>query len=564
MPSRTENAALAVLVQSMVASEISGVLFTANPLTGLLSESVIDATFGLGEALVSGQVEPDHFVVDSLSGVIKSVTLGSKKTSTRLRVGGGVESLPETAAGLQQTLSEAQVNLLVLAGQQIQKEVGLPQDIEWAFTGDDLFILQSRPITSLFPVPQVSLDPLIVWFSFGAVQGLVGPLTPLGQEAIQRVVLGMGKKLGVRISFDEQNIFVVAGERMWVRISDLIRNPLGNRVFGGFLGFIEPSVRQILLSLVDDPRQGVGQGRIRFSTLRRLLKLFLPVIPQVVRTVLRPADARQRFDNILESYLQTVHINPGSDRFERLANFAAFMEGQGGLADAMPTLVPRFITIFGPAIASLNLIGHLLPRKDAGDHGFSMLALEVTRGLPRNVTTEMDLELWETASRIRADSASAQIFRTLDDQALVSHYRAGSLPPAAQTAVKRFIDKYGMRGLGEFDLGQPRWRENPAPVMNTLKSYLQIEPEFAPDVLFARGAKAAEEAIERLAGEFRHQPGGRIKERILRVCSPPCSPADGCPRKPKILGNSRHGDCAQFPARSWGRVHRSGNYRQPG
>ena len=242
------DAALAVIVQEMVPSEISGVLFTANPLTGLMSESVIDATFGLGEALVSGKVEPDHFVVDSISGEIKNIILGSQgNIDTHLKIGGGVENVPEEAAG-RQTLSGEQVLQLVVTGQQIQKEYGLPQDIEWAFAGGSLFILQSRPITSLFPVPRISLDPLIVWFSFGAVQGLVGPMTPLGQEAIQRVVLGMGKKLGVKIRYEGQNIFGVAGERIWVRISDLIRNPLGNRVFGGFLGFIEPSVRQILLS----------------------------------------------------------------------------------------------------------------------------------------------------------------------------------------------------------------------------------------------------------------------------------------------------------------------------
>lgn len=499
----------------MVPSEISGVLFTANPLTGLLSESVIDATFGLGEALVSGQVEPDHFVVDSPSGAIHSVTLGAKKMSARGKAGGGVESVREEAAG-RQTLSEDQVRRLVAAGQQIQKEYGVPQDIEWAFAGGELFLLQSRPITSLFPVPRVSFDPLIIWFSFGAVQGLVGPMTPLGQEAIQRVVLGMGKKLGIKIKYEEQNVLLVAGERIWVKVSDLIRNPIGNRIFSGFLGFLEPSVGQILRQLVADPRLGAGQGRFKFSTLRRLLGFFLPIIPKVVRTMLRPEEARRRFDTLLEEYLQAVQIALGADRFERLANFTAFMGAQGGLADALPTLLPRFIPIFAPAMASLNLIGHLLPHNDAGDHDFSMLALEVTRGLPRNVTTEMDLELWETATIIQADAATAEVFRTADAPALTSRYRNGTLPAAAQSAVERFMDKYGMRGVGEIDLGQPRWREDPTSVMHTLQSYLQIEPKFAPDVLFQKGARAAEETIERLATQARLQRGGRIKEKLVR------------------------------------------------
>jgi len=528
------DAALAVIVQRMVPSEISGVLFTANPLTGLLSESVIDATFGLGEALVSGQVEPDHFVVDSFSGAIHSITLGAKATTTRSKTGGGVESFREEAAG-RQTLSADQVRRLVSAGQHIQKEYGLPQDIEWAFAGEELLLLQARPITSLFPVPQVSFDPLIVWFSFGAVQGLVGPLTPLGQEAIQRVVLGIGKKLGIEINYEEQDVFGVAGERIWIKISDVIRNPLGNRIFGGFLGFIEPSVRQILRLLVDDPRLGAGQGRFRFSTIHRLVRLFMPIIPKALRTMIRPEQARGRFDTLLEEYLQTIQVAPGADRFERLANFALFMGAQGGLGDAFPTLLPEFIPIFGPAIASLNLIGHLLPGKDEGDHGFSMASLEITRGLPRNVTTEMDLELWKTATTIRTEAAAAQLFHTLDAATLASRYRDGTLPAAAQSAIKHFMDNYGMRGIGEFDLGQPRWREDPATTIQTLQSYLQIEPEFAPDVLFEKGARAAEGAIERLAAKVRRQRGGWIKERMLRGAARRVRLLMGARESPKFI-----------------------------
>ena len=151
-----DDAALAVIVQVMVMSDVSGVLFTVNPLTGLLSESVIDATFGLGEALVSGQVEPDHFVVDSLSGVIKNTTIGKKEMSTRARAGGGVVTVSEhiyptgSLAG-RQTLSDNEIRQLVAAGQSIQNEFELPQDIEWAFMAGELFILQSRAVTSLFP-----------------------------------------------------------------------------------------------------------------------------------------------------------------------------------------------------------------------------------------------------------------------------------------------------------------------------------------------------------------------------------------------------------------------------
>jgi phosphohistidine swiveling domain-containing protein len=445
-----------------------------------------------------------------------------------------VESIREEAAG-RQTLSEEQVRRLVAVGQEIQKEYGTPQDIEWAFASNELFILQSRPITSLFPIPRVSFDPLIIWFSFGTVQGLVGPMTPLGQEAIQRVVLGMAKRLSIKITTQEQDIFGVAGERLWVKVSDLIRNPIGNRIIGGFLGFIEPSVRQILRPLVADPRLGAGQGHLKFSTMRRLLGFFLPIVANTLRNMLRPDQARDRFDALLGEYLQTIQIAPGFDRFERLANFAAFMGGQGGLADALPTVLPRFIPIFAPAMASLNLIGHLLPKKDDGDHGFSMLALDVTRGLPRNVTTEMDLELWKTATVIQADSAAGDVFRATHVPALVSLYRSGTLPVVAQFAVERFMEKYGVRGVGEIDLGQPRWREDPTPVMQTLQSYLKITLEAAPDLLFEKGARAAEGAIERLAAEARHQRGGWIKEKLVRGAARRVRLLMGARESPKFL-----------------------------
>ena len=209
-----EQAALAVVVQEMVQSDISGVLFSANPLTGLRSETVIDATLGLGEALVSGQVEPDHYVVNTLNGEIVSKTLGEKKISTRAKTGGGVETIQEDAK-TQQALTDAQIRQLAALGQDVQKEYAFPQDIEWAFADDKLYLLQARAITSLFPVPQEVLDPLKVWFSFGAVQGMLRPITPLGRDVIRNIMGGMAQRLGSHAAPEDLDTFAVAGERIW-------------------------------------------------------------------------------------------------------------------------------------------------------------------------------------------------------------------------------------------------------------------------------------------------------------------------------------------------------------
>ncbi len=505
--------ALAVIVQEMVPSDSSGVMFTANPLTGLRNETVIDATLGLGEALVSGQVEPDHYVVDIYRNAVVSKTLGSKEQVTRARPGGGVELIREEAAA-QQALSDPHILQLAGQGRSIQREYGFPQDIEWAFAGGRCYILQSRAITSLFPLPEESYDPLLVWFSFGAVQGLVGPITPIGQDAILHVFAGGARLFDVKLAPAEVRYFQLAGERIWANITGLLRHPLGRRVVPELLGFVEPGAARSVRSLMSDPRLGAGKGRFKFSTLRRLAKFFLPIIVRGVRNAHHPEQARADFDRAIDQYLRTAGIAPAQNKFDRLANILAFVKDRVGTV--FNFLLPKFISVFGPSMASLVLLDNLAGEHDQGDQGFSMSVLEVTRGLPQNVTTEMDLAMWETARAIKSDGEALDVFSASDAPSLARRYLEGSLPVAAQAAVKQFMDQYGMRGVGEIDFGQPRWREDPTPVMQTLQSYLQIDEGSAPDVLFARGQQAAETAIEKLAQEARRRPFGLIREKLVR------------------------------------------------
>jgi pyruvate,water dikinase len=528
------EAALAVIVQEMVQSEASGVLFTANPLTGMRSESVIDATLGLGEALVSGQVEPDHYVVDALHNRILTKTLGAKKISTRGKAGGGVERIEETADEERQALTDEAILQLTELGERIQKEYNFPQDIEWAVVENQLYVLQSRPITSLFPVPKESYDPLIVWFSFGSVQGLLGAITPLGQDAIRIALSGAGKLFGAQIPYDKNDVLVPAGERLWAKISDLLRHPMGARVYQTVLGFGDPSVRQILQGLAHEPRLGAGRGHLKLSSIGAVLGFLLPVLARAARNMHNPQKAREEFQSYIESQLIPPSIT-GGDSYTRLAQRLGYM--QANLSTTLYCLLPRFFPILGPGIVSLRLLTRLGgDEKDVEtDHGFSATALEVTRGLPNNVTTEMDLALWKTANAIRQDRASYAAFLDSDARTLAARYLNGSLPGAAQTAIVRFMERYGMRGVAEIDMGQPRWREEPTSIMQTLQSYLQIPEEMAPDAVFEKGARAAELAVERLAAQARRSSGGEIKERIVRALSARIRALMGLRETPKFF-----------------------------
>ena len=145
----------------------------------------------------------------------------------------------------------------------------------------------------------------------------------------------------------------------------------------------------------------------------------------------------------------------------------------GRVATALPFMLPRFIPIFRSLPDQSEPAGPTFP-------GDWPLAMEVTRGLPRNVTTEMDLALWQAAAVLRADPEAARLFRELDAAALAGRYLDGQPARRGPGRHRGFMEKYGMRGVGEIDFGQPRWREEPAPVMHALHSYLDIDPQVCP------------------------------------------------------------------------------------
>ena len=141
---------LAVIVQRMVAADVAGVMFTANPVSGARDETIIEASAGLGEALVSGLVTPDHFVLRNTRHRWQIVERhqGRQEVEVRPRAGGGVEQVAG-AAGSGPVLPDAVLLQLARMGASIAKHFGRPQDIEWAWADGKLSILQSRPITAL-------------------------------------------------------------------------------------------------------------------------------------------------------------------------------------------------------------------------------------------------------------------------------------------------------------------------------------------------------------------------------------------------------------------------------
>jgi pyruvate,water dikinase len=502
----SDAVSIAVVVQRMVDAEAAGVLFTANPLTGARTEITIDAGLGLGEALVSGQIEPDHYVV-TVEGEIVGKTLGAKAVSIRARAGGGTETHTADQAD-RQAIPDVVIERLATLGRRVAASFGEPQDIEWAWDGKRLFIVQSRPITSLFPLPDgLPPDPTRVLFSFGAVQGMLDPMTPLGRYAIRGLAAGAAALFGFTYTPDMQPAVCTAGERLFIDVSPLLAHPLGARVLPRVLAIIEPASAQAL-----DAPHVRHQQRPRTATpwraAPRFARLGLRVVPRIFWTLLRPEASRARLHRAIDRSLDEVR--------ERVTA-ASTAAQRATLLEAMLAEVPPYvITTFGPRLSaglnSLNAIRLLA----AGLPG-APDPLEVTRGLPHNVTTEMDLELWQTACALKDEPGTATRFAGAAAPDLASDYRAGTLPPGAQRVIRDFLDRYGMRGVGEIDLGRARWREDPTAIMEVLRSYLAIEdPSQAPEQVFARGASAARDALARLADAAGASRGGWLKRRLVR------------------------------------------------
>lgn len=170
---------LSVIIQRMVFPQASGILFTADPMTGNRKLLSIDAGFGLGEALVSGLVSADCYKVQD--GQIVDKRIETKKLAIYGRKEGGTET-QEIALDQQkiQTLTDEQILQLARIGRQIEAHFGQPQDIEWCLDRDTFYIVQSRPITTLYPVPEANDQENHVYISVGHQQMMTDPIKPLG------------------------------------------------------------------------------------------------------------------------------------------------------------------------------------------------------------------------------------------------------------------------------------------------------------------------------------------------------------------------------------------------
>jgi pyruvate,water dikinase len=329
----------------------------------------------------------------------------------------------------------------------------------------------------------------------------------LGRDLIQIAVTGLIAAVTNQPTVSSP--LKTAGERLFIDITGAMRHGQFRRLTAAIPPLVEPGSAQVLAPLWADPALAPDGRRLCPRTILRLAPFLAPIAGRFLATLLWPDWGRRRAQRRIEEAVAALEAR--CRVIEATPNrLAAWADAIGGMAvSAFRFVLPHLLPAFAPGMATLNLLTHLAA--DAPDG--RTLPLEITRGLPHNVTTEMDLALWQVAQAIRSDPTARQAFQTARPEKLA----LADLPPAAQAAVQGFLARYGMRGVGEIDIGRPRWREDPTPIIRAIASYLQIDQaDRAPDAVFARGAASAAAATERLAAAVRPLRHGWLRARQVR------------------------------------------------
>ncbi|MBE2998817.1 pyruvate, water dikinase [Nocardiopsis sp. HNM0947] len=452
-----DSVRMAVVVQRMLEPRTAGVLFTADPVTGTRDTTVVDAVPGRGTGVVDGTVQPDHYV----------------------RAPDGGVTGPDDGC-----LTRSEVESLHGAGQRLQTAQNGPRDIEWALgPAGTRWILQSRAVTTLFPIPPRHGDETRVYFEGGHMQGMLRPFTPMGMSVLRTAVGSWATTLGIGGDTAEgvPSAVMDIGGRFYIDVTRLVRTRRIRESLPASMGLYGPRAGRAFERLLSDPRFSPLPLRIAPTTVARVAVRSFPRVAGLVRgavaSLVDPDGARRHLLQVGEEVRAETVRDPAEPEETRARLDRAEALQHRALAQLSRMLGPVYT---GLAVAQL-------PRTVLAGIADEGEVEAVLRGMPHNVTTEMDLDLWRV-SRRAADHSD--LFLGYDAEELAAWYHEGRLP---DIGLDGFLERYGQRSAAEIDVGVPRWAEDPTPVFGLLANYLRVtDTDEAPDRRFERAAHEAE------------------------------------------------------------------------
>ncbi|MEU0386611.1 rifamycin-inactivating phosphotransferase [Streptomyces chartreusis] len=469
---------MAVVVQRMVVPRAAGILFTADPVTGNRKVATVDAGFGLGEALVSGLVNPDVFTVRD--GEVVARAIAAKQRAVQALPGGGTQEVAIDARRQEEpALTDAQVVRLVRLGRRIEAHFGRPQDIEWCMVDDDFHIVQSRPITTLFPIPETGDQENHVYVSVGHQQMMTDPMRPLGLSMWQLTAMAPMHE---------------AGGRLFVDVTRRLASPASRAPLLDVVGRGDPLVRDALETVLDrddfvpslpdtgpgGPPAGGASAPIEtdpaiVTELIQRSQASIAALERDIRTKTGPA----LFDFLLEAFEE--HKRVLSDRLSMQVIMAG-MEATWWLNDKLQ---------------------EWLGEKNAAD--------TLTLSAPDNITSEMGLALLDVADVIRPHPEVVAFLQGVEDENFLDELPKLPGGTEARDAIEAYLDRYGMRCVGEIDITRPRWRERPTTLVPVILDNVRNFEPGAAQRRFEQGRQKAQKKEQDVLSRLRALPDGDRK-----------------------------------------------------
>jgi pyruvate,water dikinase len=469
---------MAVVVQQMVFPQAAGVLFTADPVTANRRIASVEATFGLGESLVSGLVNADVYKVRDGEVVAKAVA--AKQLAIHASPAGGTRTRAiEPERREEPALTDAQLVRLAQLGRRIEAHFGRPQDVEWCLVDGGFAIVQSRPITTLFPIPGAADGENHVYVSVGHQQMMTDAMKPLGLSLFQLTAL---------------RPMAEAGGRLFVDVTRALASPRTRAGLVDMLGRSDPLIGDALQTLLD---RGDFIRSLPDEDVRGAKAGGAPTPIETDPSIVAELIARG------QASVAALKRDIGTRSGPALLDFilADLQDLKGRLLD------PRSLQVIMAAIEAtwwLNERLHAwLGEKNAAD--------TLTQSVPHNVTSEMGLALLDVADVIRPHPEVVAFLERVDDEGFLDELAELAGGREAGDAIRAYLDKYGMRCVGEIDITRPRWSERPTTLVPVLLGNIKNFEPRAGEHRFERGREEARRKEQDLLERLRALPDGEPK-----------------------------------------------------
>jgi pyruvate,water dikinase len=432
-----QNLSISVVVQEMIAPKYSGVVFTVDPLSENRRSLIVDYVTGTGDDLVAGKITPNTIVYQREA---KEILAHHKEV--------------EENGMLEDRVIEQLAELAV----EIEALYEMPMDIEWALDQEEkLWILQARAITTLFPLIDPEREGNAVYLSFHHVQNMMKPMRPLGADCLKWVFPFDRDESG------KSQIMQDAGGYLFMELTDYLAVPLFRKIVGKRMDVIDAVMASSMRRVLEDKDfiKGMQPRSEKGKALRDTVKFLISGMKQA----LHPKKLRIETCNIfIDNYVSKLKsdLEEEVDSIKRLQICKAAM--QEYLQEAFGLLVPYI----GPGMASYRF----LVKKTERSLGSDELAQTLVKGLVGNVTTEMGLVIGDLAEEIRKDDVWLRRLDQWDNKVFASELMRAE--GSAGDLMRVVMDRYGSRGVGEIDITNARWFEDPTAIMISIQNHLRV------------------------------------------------------------------------------------------